>query len=66
MGKKVKGWYKKIEDRASALSKYKTTCVCGHKTIVNKDKVVCSYCGRYVFKNKQDEFKYRLNLTMNK
>ena len=66
MGKKVKGWYRDIEVRAGVLNKLKTRCVCGHRVLVMYDKAICSYCGKYVFKNKQDEFKYRLNLTLNK
>ena len=35
---------------------------CGHSTLLgNADKVICSNCGFYVFKNKEVEFKYRLN-----
>lgn len=42
-------------------------CKCGHSIdLINKDKTICSHCGKWVFKNKQDEFKYRLNLTLNK
>lgn len=38
------------------------TCSCGHRISIAKscEKVVCSYCGRYVFRDKKDEFKYRM------
>lgn len=66
MGKKVKGWYKEVEQVAKVLTELKTQCTCGHRVLVMYDKAICNNCGRYVFKNKQDEFKYKLNLTLNK
>ena len=35
---------------------------CGHSTNVShkRDKIVCSYCGHYVFREEKDEFKYRM------
>lgn len=43
------------------LSKVKYTCKCGRRVVIpyNKEKEVCSWCGNYVFKSKQEEFKYR-------
>lgn len=43
--------------------KVKYKCECGHTVIIpyHIDKQLCSWCHRYVFKNKQDEFRYRLN-----
>ena len=37
-------------------------CKCGHSVVVSKriKKVPCSHCGRYVFRDKKDEFMYRL------
>lgn len=32
----------------------------------DKTKQLCDICGRYVFKNKQEEFKYRLKENMKK
>lgn len=42
--------------------KVKYRCECGHRVVIpyNVNKQICSWCHRYVFKNKQDEFKYRL------
>lgn len=44
------------------LDKVKYRCNCGHRIIIPKamDKKVCDWCGNYVFKNKKDEFKYRV------
>ena len=42
--------------------KVKYQCKCGHKVIIPNriDKNVCDWCGNYVFKDKKDEFKYRV------
>lgn len=59
---------KEIEKLYTLLNnEFRYKCSCGHTVyLVNKDKKICSCCGKYIFKNKQDEFKYRLNLTMAK
>ena len=51
--------YKKITDFLSTVS---YPCTWGHKSVIpyNVEKVVCSWCGKYVFKSKEDEFKYRI------
>lgn len=50
----------KLQDE---LNNYTYTCECGHRVVIlpQKDKVICNWCKHYVFKNKQDEFKYRIN-----
>lgn len=60
--------YKTLTDKewkrmAEEYDKVKYKCECGHSVIIpyNVDKQLCGWCHRYVFKNKQDEFKYRLN-----
>ena len=42
--------------------KVKYTCKCGHRIVIPKwvDKNICNWCGNYVFKNKKDEFEYRM------
>lgn len=42
--------------------KVKYICSCGHRVIIPKwvDKTICGWCGNYVFKDKKEEFKYRL------
>lgn len=37
-------------------------CKCGHTVLIPKriKKRICSYCGVYVFREKKDEFMYRL------
>lgn len=48
--------------RANELDKVKIACKCGHKTVVPVwvDKQICSWCGHYVYRNKQVEFKDKL------
>ena len=43
-------------------------CPCGKTVMMTSkmDKVVCSACGKYVFKNKKDEFLYRAKEKMKK
>ena len=61
-------WYESIEKKASYLSNnYRVKCSCGHTLImVHESRKICDWCGKWVFKDKSEEFKYRLNLTMNK
>lgn len=50
----------------SILSNYKVKCKCGHVlVIVGKDKVICSHCGYYVYKNKKEEFKDKMRSALN-
>ena len=36
-------------------------CDCGHTVFMGRqDKKICSWCGKYVFKDKKEEFKYRM------
>ena len=51
--------YKTLTDN---YDKVKYMCKCGHRVIIpyKVDKVLCSWCHNYVFKDKQVEFKYRL------
>ena len=54
------------ERRADELDKVKYRCKCGHRVIIPKyvDKQLCDWCGNYVFKNKSEEFKYRMQEKM--
>lgn len=46
----------------------KTKCSCGHSILIpnKKDRHICSWCGNYVFKNKQAEFKYKFKENLMK
>ena len=51
-----------IQKYSSEIQKYKYQCKCGKKVYIkrNKDKAVCDWCGKYVFKDKKAEFEYRV------
>jgi len=63
--KKSKRRYRYYEDKLmNAFNKLRYQCKkCGHKSTIptNSDKGVCYWCGRYIFRNEKDEFKYRFN-----
>lgn len=42
------------------IAKYKVKCSCGHTFATMKDKDLCSWCGKYVYKDKKTEFKEKL------
>ena len=46
----------------NSYSNFSYKCSCGHTVIMtNKvEKTICSYCGNYTFKTKEDEIKYRM------
>ena len=55
---------KRREDKKRSIEFYES-CVkclkCGHSVpIGRKDKMLCEFCGKYVFKDKKEEFRYRM------
>lgn len=52
--------YKRLTEE---YDKVKYQCKCGHRVVIpkSKDKNICSWRGRYVFKDKKEEFRYRLS-----
>ena len=59
---------KELEILAEERQKYKVKCKCGHTcTILNpKGYQICSWCHKYVFKNPQLEFEYRMKEKINR
>ena len=57
--------YKRMTEE---YDKVKYMCKCGHKVVIshNKTKSLCDWCGNYVFKDKKDEFKYRVKERIKK
>ena len=54
------GNYREDSKRIDFYTRNSTKCKCGHTIFLGgKDKMICSWCNRYVFKNKQKEFLYR-------
>ena len=38
---------------------------CGHTVYIgNRDKILCTTCGRYLFKDKKKEFDYRMRTLL--
>ena len=52
---------------ARELEKGKLKCECGHSVIMppNANKLICRWCGNYVFRNKRIEFGFRMKEIMN-
>lgn len=44
----------------NSIAKCKVKCTCGHSIPTTKPKVICSWCGNYVYKDKRLEFKEKL------
>lgn len=57
--------WKNLTDEYSKVT-YK--CKCGHSVVIPhwKDKSICGWCGNYVFKNKKDEFDYKIKNILKK
>lgn len=53
--------FKKMQKLENDRSNFKRYCKCGHSIIftpINKaNKVPCSWCGNYIYKNDLEEFK---------
>ena len=60
--------YKDVEKYASIMSNHKVTCQCGHRVFMSKinDRVLCDWCGRYVYLDEKTEFKYKIKEAINK
>lgn len=54
--------YTKEELKAKNYSNYMFKCKCSHTQLIpyNIDKVICSYCGKWIYKSKEDEFKDKI------
>lgn len=48
--------------------KFRVYCSCGHSMIIfpfeHRNKKLCTHCGRYVYKDKKEEFKERLGILL--
>ena len=52
-----------VEDsrRIDFYTRNSTKCKCGHTNFLgSRDKIICSWCNRYVFKDKKTEFKHKI------
>ena len=53
---------KRLED----IKKNTIKCSCGHSMLMNKGKVLCTWCGKYVYKDKKLEFQDKLKASLKK
>lgn len=57
--------FKKDTKKFNMYSDLSVKCKCGHSVVMyNFDKKLCGWCGKYVYKDKQTEFKYKLKNKM--
>ena len=55
------GNYREDTKKIDFYTRNSTKCKCGHTNFLgSRDKIICSWCGEYVFKNKKIEFKHRI------
>ena len=52
----------------SELAKYKRYCKCGHSVILpptsKRNRVICSHCNRWIYKNDYEEFKENIKKVL--
>ena len=43
------------------ICKHRIKCKCSHTVIlINCDRIICSHCGNWIYKNQETEFRYKL------
>lgn len=50
--------------RLNAYTDARVICKCGHSVLVEKRRKLCSWCGRFVYKNKKIEFEEKLKRAL--
>lgn len=59
--------YKEDTRRWNEITKNSVKCTCGHSVLIGSyGRKICSHCGKWVFKDKLEEFKYRIREKGNK
>lgn len=58
--------YKDIEKLARYKTDHKVKCECGHSMFLIRDSVICSWCGRKVYKDDRTKFRYELTKRLKK
>ena len=50
------------EKLRSIIVDMSTKCDCGHSVFIppERTRVICSWCGHYIYKDKKEQFKYDL------
>jgi uncharacterized paraquat-inducible protein A len=57
---------KEENKRFAAIRQGSIKCSCGHTMLMNKAKVLCTWCGKYVYKDKKLEFQDKLKASLKK
>lgn len=52
--------------RFDSVSNHTIKCSCGHSILTTKQKQLCDWCGKYVYKDKKLEFEERLKNNLKK
>ena len=57
---------KEYQRMSNEYDKVKIRCKCGHRVVIPVwvDKQICHWCGMYVYRDKQLEFKETMKLLM--
>ena len=57
----MKEKFKKDDKIFDEIQKHTIKCKCGHSNVLMKrDRMICKWCGNYVYKDKKTEFEYKL------
>lgn len=58
----------KDEIKAACYQEFMYKCKCNHTQLIpyNVNKVICSHCGKYIYKDKKIEFKERITQLLKK
>ena len=58
---------KELDKYDDEIQKHSYPCTCGRKVMIRFDetKSLCTWCGKYVYKNKKDEFIDRMKGKVN-
>lgn len=55
---------KEEQKRFSEITNDTIKCSCGHSILTEKKKVLCYWCGKYVYKDKKLEFQEKLKASL--
>lgn len=53
--------YEEDTRKFESIAGYKVKCKCSHTIVMAKvDRLICNHCGRWVYRNKNIEFRYKM------
>ena len=59
--------FKEIKKKASQMTNHVVKCKCGHTVNLGRlDRMICTWCNKWVYLNPKVEFRYRLKEEMRK